>query len=83
MSPRPSAAAHISAVSRVAVVAAFTAAPLDTRARTISILPVRAAVISGVRPFTWAAFGFAPAPSNRSTIAALAFSQARASGVTP
>ena len=44
---------------------------------------MRAAVISGVSPLAWAAFGFAPAARRRSTIDALAFSHARASGVTP
>ena len=78
-----SATAHISAVSWVAAVAASTSAPPDSSARTTSTLPVRAAVISGVRPFACAASGFAPAARSRSTIDALAFSHARASGVTP
>ena len=78
-----SATAHISAVSSVAAVAASMSPPRASRSLTTSRLPVRAAVMSGVSPFVCAAFGSAPASSSRSTTAALAFSHARARGVTP
>ena len=83
MSGCDSATAHISAVLVVSVVAALTAAPCTMSASTTSTLPVRAAVISGVRPLVRAMFGSAPAFSNVWTIARLAFSVARSSGVTP
>ena len=73
----------MSAVSRVAAVAASTSAPWASSALTTSRLPVRAAVMSGARPFVCAAFGSAPASRSRRTTSALAFSHARASGVTP
>ena len=46
-------------------------------------LPLRAQRIKGVSPEGAAAFGFAPAASSRSTIAALALVQASDSGVAP
>ena len=64
-------------------VAALTLAPFASSAFTTSRLPVRAAIMSGVSPLVCARFGSAPAPSSLFTIAVLAFSQARASGVTP
>ena len=57
--------AHINAVLLVSAVAALTSAPLLTSACTTSVLPVRAAVISGVRPLVWAESALAPAASNR------------------
>ena len=65
------------------VVAALTLAPCARSAFTTSRLPVRAAIMSGVSPLVCARFGSAPAPSSLFTIAVLAFSDARASGVTP
>ena len=79
----PPEIAHISAVASAPVVAALTLAPRATSALPTATLPVRAAIISGVRPLSCARFGLAPASSSRSTIAAFAFSQARASAVTP
>ena len=78
-----SATAHMRALLRVSRVAAFTSAPCPMSVRTTSALPVRAAVISGVRPLARAAFTFAPASTRRRTIGRLAFSAARSSGVTP
>ena len=49
----------------------------------MSTLPVREAIISGVKPLVCAAFTLAPAARSRSTIRRLAFSAARSSGVTP
>ena len=77
------ATAHISAVAPVSVVAALTSAPCPSSARTTSMLPVRAAIISAVSPLACAALGLAPPASSLSTVAALAFSLARISGVTP
>ena len=79
----PSATAHISAVLPVSEVASLTRAPPVSRRRTTSSLPVRAAVIRGVRPLVWLAFASAPAASNASVMAGLAFSAARCNGVTP
>ena len=78
-----SAIAHISAVWPRSDSAAVGSAPADSRRRTTSTLPTRAAVNSGVTPLTRARFGSAPASSSSSTIGRLALSAARASGVTP
>ena len=75
--------AHIRAVLCVVLTVAFTSAPAVTSIVTMSALPVRAAVISGVSPLVCDAFTFAPAASNLATISRLAFSAARSSGVTP
>ena len=42
----------MSAVCCVTAVAAFGSAPRDSSASTMSALPVRAAIISGVRPLS-------------------------------
>ena len=80
MSACPSATAHISAVLPVSDVALLTRAPPPMRRRTTCALPVRAAVIRGVRPLVWLAFASAPAASSASVMAGLAFSAARCSG---
>ena len=51
------------------------------RLRTAPALPVPAHVMSGVSPVAIAVFGFAPAFSRRSTMAALAFVHASDNGV--
>ena len=79
----PIASAHMSAVAFVSSVVALTFARLAISALTTFALPVRDAIISGVRPLFCVAFGSAPASSSRPTIASLAFSDARASAVTP
>ena len=75
--------AHMRALLRVSPVTALTSAPCPTSSRTTSVLPVRAAVISGVRPLACDAFTLAPASTRRRAIGRLAFSAARSSGVTP
>ena len=79
----PSPIAHIRAEWPVLPTVALTAAPRASSVSTMLASPVRAAIMSGVRPLAWARSGFAPPAAARSTIAGLAFSHASASGVTP
>src|SRR5580698_3112697 len=75
--------AHISAVDWTESLA-LTLAPRSNSSFTASVPPsVRAAIISAVVPCGSGEFGSAPASRSRLRIRALAFEQARETGVTP